>query len=154
MLPIKQNPKVLNTSDKSTWKSPSRGFRRKMHNHLLDAVGFSTSFICALHCMALPLLFTTGAFSGVVWPGHSLLEAFLILGAVSVAGWSLSRSYLYYHRNRGPLFLGVAGMLTLLLSRLAEDHAEHWITAAGGILIAAAHWYNWKSTRSRKTSFQ
>lgn len=107
----------------------------------LDFLGFSASFLCAIHCLALPFLLSLGLFGGLSWLHHPLVEWGLIGTAVLIAGPSLYRGYHQHQRTR-PVWLAGIGFLLLALSRLSIAD-EHLLTATGGLLIALAHWYNW-----------
>lgn len=108
----------------------------------LDFLGFSASFLCAIHCLALPFLLSLGLFGGLSWLHHPSVEWGLIGTAVVIAGPALYRGYRQHGRAR-PVWLAGIGFLLLGLSRSSIGD-EHLLTAAGGLLIATAHWFNWK----------
>lgn len=105
-------------------------------------MGFSASFLCAIHCLALPFLLSLGLFGGLTWLHHPVVEWSLISTAVLIAGPALYRGYRQHRRSR-PLWIAAVGFGLLALSRLLIAD-EHLLTAAGGLLIATAHWFNWK----------
>ena len=101
--------------------------------------------ICALHCMAIPLLVAFGASSGLVVLDHAFIEwgMLLISGTIIlVALWKGYRS----HRALSIIFLGVFGVGTLLVAHLLHDLGEvmHYVAAIGGIIIAITHYLNWR----------
>lgn len=108
----------------------------------LDFLGFSASFLCAIHCLALPLLLSLGLFGGLTWLHHPLVEWGLIATAVLIAGPAFYRGY-GQHGHPRPLWIAAFGFGLLALSRLSIAD-EHLLTAGGGLLIATAHWFNWK----------
>lgn len=108
----------------------------------LDFLGFSASFLCAIHCLALPFLLSLGLFGGLSWLHHPVVEWGLIGTAILIAGPALYRGF-RQHRRRLPGWTAALGFLLLGFSRTSPTH-EHLLTAAGGLLIATAHWYNWK----------
>ncbi|MCB0638962.1 MAG: MerC domain-containing protein [Lewinella sp.] len=122
---------------------------RRFFSWNLDALGFSASFLCAIHCLALPLLLSLGALGGLSWLHDPLLEWGMITLAVIVAGWSLIGSYRQRGSGAGPLLLAFLGMIALAAGRLAPGEAEHYLTALGGVLIAGAHYRNWRLTGCR-----
>lgn len=108
----------------------------------LDFLGFSASFLCAIHCLAIPFLLSLGLFGGLTWLHHPVVEWGLIGTAVLIAGPAFYRGYRQHGRTR-PLWIAGIGFGLLALSRSSIGD-EHLLTAAGGSLIAAAHWFNWK----------
>ena len=112
----------------------------------LDLLGFSASFLCAIHCMLLPLLLAFGASGGVSWLENPFIEWSFIVSALILAGWSLVGSYREHH-DRRPLQLAVAGFLIILGVHILHHAVGHYLAAIGGILIAYAHYLNWRIRR-------
>ena len=110
----------------------------------LDLVGFWASFICAIHCIAVPVLLALGSLSGASWLHNPILEWSLILFSLFIASWSLFRSYFRDHHQLRPLQLAFIGFLFIIVGRLFHGNAEHYATAVAGFFIAAAHLVNWK----------
>lgn len=110
-----------------------------------DFIGFLASFLCAIHCLALPAVLSVGALGGLAWLHHPLLEWGLIVFAVVVASWSLLGTWFRYGGTVHPLVLAGIGFSVLAASRFAHGDAEHYLTAIGGLLIAGAHYLNWGS---------
>jgi len=113
----------------------------------LDVLGFSASFICALHCLAIPFLITFGMFSGLAWIENHTVEIVLIITTIILAISSLIPSFINRHKNISPVALAGIGFAFLIGSRLVEGDLEHYLTAIGGIFIAIAHFQNWKIVR-------
>lgn len=109
-----------------------------------DFLGFSASIICAVHCLLIPFVLTLGLFGGLSWFHDPLLEWGFILTSVVIACWSLIPSYTQNHHDNLPLLIAVAGCICLLLGRFSVGEWEHFIAALGGLLIALAHFINWK----------
>lgn len=110
----------------------------------LDFIGFSASFACAMHCMALPIILSLGLFGGTSWLENELVEVVLIVGSIFIAAYSIGRSYFKNHRDLVPVYTVGLGVLFLLLSLVLQSEARHFITALGGLAIAFAHYQNWK----------
>lgn len=113
----------------------------------LDAWGMLASGLCAVHCMAIPILLALGASAGVVWLETPWLEGALLLAAIALAAQSLIGSYRREHRRLLALWVAGAGFAVLVASRLTHENLEHYLTAVGGFTIATAHWINWKLRR-------
>ena len=110
-----------------------------------DFFGFSASFLCAVHCLALPLLLSMGLLGGLAWLHQPPVEWSLIGSAVLIAGPAFYRGH-RSHRRLLPMGMAGLGILLLAGSRWLHEY-EHLLTGAGGILIATAHWLNWRYGR-------
>ena len=113
-------------------------------NNKLDVVGMSASLVCAVHCAAIPVIFGLGAANLAEFLHHPVVEVSFLLVALVVATWSLGKSYLYQHRNKGPVLVGVAGMGLVCLGVIAHTW---FITLPGGLILALAHFWNLKMLR-------
>ncbi|MEM9991754.1 MAG: MerC domain-containing protein, partial [Bacteroidota bacterium] len=71
----------------------------------LDFIGFSAALICAIHCMAVPIIVTFGAISGLSLLENHAIETFFIVTSVVLAGWSLLTAYRKKHKNPRALFI-------------------------------------------------
>lgn len=117
----------------------------------LDAFGFSASLLCALHCLAMPVLLSVVPITGVQFLDNPLIEYSFIVLSLVVAGSSLIRSYFKYHRDAFPLQLLSAGFLFIIGGRFpGHEGAEGILTAIGGICIALAHYTNWNYNQDCK----
>ena len=108
-----------------------------------DFVGFGASFICALHCLLIPLIFTLGIFAEMHWLLNSFVEWIFIGISICIANWSLLRTYFYKHQNWRPLLVAGLGIIGLLLAQTLALTNKHQLMAIGGGLVAYAHFYNW-----------
>lgn len=115
----------------------------------LDFIGFSASFACAVHCMALPLLLSLGLFGGSSWLGNEAMEITLIIGSIFIASYSIGKAYWKNHRQLQPIYWLLIGIAFLLLSIIFHHETHHILTAFGGFAIAYAHFVNWKKLSCR-----
>ena len=120
---------------------------------LLDSCAVGISAICAVHCLALPVLL-------LVFPllGSSLItdELFhvLVLWVIlptSALAVLLGRAR---HPDRTVLLWVVSGMVILVIGALwAHDHAEAWVDRTfaliGGLILALGHIRNYHLCRHR-----
>lgn len=120
---------------------------KQSHRHStikIEKIGFYVSLLCAIHCIATPLLVTLLPYVG----GHLLQnhtwELWFILGSVVLAGAILWGDY-KKHQYRLPLTLLLASLSVKALEVLWLGEAFEFITGAlGGLLIALAYYFNWK----------
>jgi len=103
----------------------------------VDSVGGSLSLLCAIHCMAFPLLVSLGgAFS------HGIVEQLFLLSAILFTALSLFQAYRRHHLKWSTVILFVLGMLSLVLSLILHAHS---LSAFGGVVLAAGHFINWRN---------
>lgn len=115
-------------------------------NKYLDLFGFSASFLCAIHCMALPLVLSFGAIGSFNWLHSPVIEWSFIITALLFASWSLLGSYGREHKDITPLIVAGIGFTILALGTVLHHHhsSGHLLSAIGGSAIAYAHYINWK----------
>lgn len=115
----------------------------------LEKAGMAASLLCAVHCMATPvLLFATPAL-GSVFADNPALEWLLLGTSIVSAAWVLGNDYRKSHGNLWPIIIAILG-ISLLFS--GHDHSGeplHSVAmASGGILMAVAFWRNYVLRRN------
>lgn len=117
------------------------------HRHTLkiEKVGFYLSILCAIHCIATPLLITLIPFLGGSLLADHTWELWFIGGSLVLANIILMIDY-KKHLNAIPLLL----LMLSLLIKLSEivwfaDKYELITGGLGGLLIASAYYINWKA---------
>lgn len=111
----------------------------------LDFLGFSASFLCAIHCAALPILLTFSALGSLEFLESPVFENSMIAISLVLASTSLLRGYFKHHRRPLPLMLVVAGFLLIAFSRIEINEAyEATLMAMGGSFIAVSHFVNFR----------
>ena len=116
----------------------------------IERAALSASFLCLVHCLALPfLLAALPVLSGVfALPGdlHVVILAFAIPS--SLAALLLGR---HGHRAGAPLAIGIMGLSLLTLGALAfgSTRLETPVTVAGSLALAFAHVANWRLRHAR-----
>jgi len=123
---------------------------RPLHT-LLDALAVLISGLCALHCLALPvLLLLFPLLIGSVFTDEEfhrlILWIILPTSVIAVAAAS------YRHFDRQVLIWVASGMVLLLLAAFwAHDHAPAWVdislTTVGGLILAIGHIRNVRLSR-------
>lgn len=114
----------------------------------LDTTGFWASAICAVHCVAVPILLSFTAFSSLAFLEHKSIE-FVMLGlSASIGLASLLSSYLLHHRKLKALFLLLLGFVLIFFGRFPGSILyEVLLTSVGALLIAIAHTVNFRMCR-------
>lgn len=122
--------------------SPLRSSHDVKPRPVADTLGVLAASVCALHCVALPVLLSAAPLlplSSLLdpWVEWALVGTSLLIGAVSFRDGVRSTIH------RAPLALFLAGMSVLLMVRVLVDEdapvIERVGLVAGASLIASAH---------------
>jgi hypothetical protein len=117
--------------------SPRKAFK-------LDNIGMTASTLCAIHCAAVPVFFTSLPLLGLEFLANPWLDWGMILFALVIGIWSIGGEY-KNHRNMLPLVLLVLGFALIIGGHLfLHNWIEAIVAPLGGLTIAAAHFINYK----------
>jgi hypothetical protein len=108
-----------------------------------DALGITTSILCAIHCTVLPLAVATLPVLGVNIVHNGLVEYGMIGLAFLIGSWALWHGFRHHHRRTGPLFLFVGGIILLIAKQVWHSY-EFRLLPFAVLLILAAHILNWR----------
>ncbi|WP_343672852.1 MerC domain-containing protein [Chitinophaga sp.] len=104
-----------------------------------DAIGIGASLACAVHCVLLPLVFTTLTLFGVEFIENKYLEVLTIVVSMCAGSWALIRGYRSHHRLSLVLYF-VIGLGLMIAGNFMHGHyAEILSKLAGAVLIITAH---------------
>jgi hypothetical protein len=113
-----------------------------------DVVGFSASTICAVHCLVVPLLLMLSSFSGLEVLHNHRVETFILVFSTTIGSISIIPGWRKHHGKLLPVFIFITGIAFISFGRLPIDPlAETVFTTGGALLVAIAHWINWKLCR-------
>ena len=115
---------------------------RYLNHAVVDNVGASLSFACAIHCMAAPLLMTVLPLIGLGFILSERAELVMIFGVVGLAVSSLTWGYRHHRKWHVFLILGGALMLIFIARFGVSERTEIIFMAMGGLLIADVHLIN------------
>lgn len=116
----------------------------KMKRQTFDIIAVTSAVLCALHCVALPILLSFSTFTGLYILHNPLIEWFFIAFGLLLIIVSLWPSFRKIHGSKLPLWFAGVGFLFIIASRL--DFSEWWEagnTVLGACLVAYAHYKNW-----------
>src|SRR6188768_3601535 len=82
--------------------------------HAADRLGATASFLCAIHCAALPFVIALLPLVGLSFLADHRFEAGFVGFACVLASFALVSGY-RRHRRRLPLMLAAPGLLLLIL---------------------------------------
>lgn len=128
-----------------------------MRQGWLDRIGVAISSLCLIHCLAVPvtaalLPLASRAVAMPEWVHMALLSAALPVAAAALwQGWRR-------HGRISIAALGIAGLSLLGVGlafheeMIATANPALWdrlTTSAGAIMLATAHWRNWRLRTAR-----
>lgn len=123
---------------------PSRAWQ------LADRFGALASFLCAIHCAALPFVLALLPLVGLSFLADHRFERGFVLFACSLALLTLFNGY-RRHRRPLALLLALPGLSLLLLGvTVAEQYpitVHSVLVTIGGVLLASAHFVNLRLDR-------
>ena len=111
-----------------------------------DAMGITTSVICAIHCAVLPLLVASLPVFGFDIIKNSIFEYGMIGLAFLVGIFALQHGYRKHHHKPVPLVLFTVGILFLCAKQIW--HSYHtWLLVPAVLCIITAHYLNYSYSR-------
>ena len=102
-----------------------------------DGVGIFTSALCAIHCVALPLLAGILPLIGLEFLRRPLFEYGMIGLALIIGSWAIGHAYWRHHRRMGPSLLFAAGMIALIAKEVWSDYEWYFLPFAVAFILAA-----------------
>jgi MerC mercury resistance protein len=116
-----------------------------------DALGITTSILCAIHCAILPLMVASLPILGINIIENTRFEYGMIGLAFLIGSWSLWHGFSRHHRRFGPLLLFCSGMLFLLSKQIWHQY-QFWLLPFAVLLIVSAHILNYRFSRRHSPS--
>lgn len=119
----------------------------------VDLFGAFTSGICAVHCIALPVVLSLGMIgeaSGLLY--HHFTELMIILLSMAMIYFSVWTSL-----RRGlelrTILLFSFGILLIIIGYLNIFNISHSLMALGGMLVSLGHYWSFLFGRKKQLSF-
>jgi hypothetical protein len=116
------------------------------YKHLLPAekLGVILSLICAIHCLALPVILFAAPYLASTFAFSLAMEWILVILSFGLALILLWQDY-RKHRKPMPLYLLGLGVMMKLLDTFIGIKSIDWIFGLSlGVFISLAYWYNYK----------
>ncbi len=120
-------------------------------NGFWDKTGAAVSWLCVVHCLAMPFITSFLPLLGITFLAHEGIEYIIIGISIVVALLSLLPAYFQQHRKIRTLFLFVSGICFIIFAdRLFEESISGKIifVLIGASLITSAHFINRRLCRS------
>lgn len=131
-----------------SWHASRREGKREGRNGLLERAALGASFICLVHCLALPIAIAALPALGSLLPSDTNFHLGMLAFAVLASGYTLTSGQAQHGRS-APLLTGLFGLFGLVIGVLAFGGTwlETAFTVAGALLLAAAHIANLRLRR-------
>lgn len=116
----------------------------------LDTLGAITSWLCAVHCLVLPLMIGVLPLVGAGFLLNESVERGFIGFSVFVASASLLPAYIREHRKAQTILLAASGLGLIVLTHFTlEDKPilRFVFLSLGAILVSSAHLINQRLCR-------
>ncbi len=120
-------------------------FQNLNSNGLLDKTGAIVSWLCAVHCLAMPFIISILPLFGISILAHEGTEYIFIGLSVAVASVSLLPSYFKQHRKIRTLLLFISGICFVIFADLLFKESffgKVIFVLIGAIFITLAHFIN------------
>jgi hypothetical protein len=119
--------------------------RKGKYTSRLDNAGMTASILCAIHCAIVPLLITVLPLAGLGFLANPLIEWSMIIFALCIGTYAIGLSYFRTHHRLLPVILLITGFLIIIAGHLlVRDWHEAIVVPIGGLLIATAHFFNYR----------
>ena len=121
-----------------------------------DRVAMGLSVACAVHCFFAPtfIIFSLGISSFSI--ESEIIHYIIILLAVPISSLALTIGY-RHHNNIAILITGILGLSILIIAvlfgeSLLGELGEQLLTLAGSVLVAFAHYKNYRTCMALECS--
>jgi hypothetical protein len=107
----------------------------------LDHAGMAASTLCAIHCIALPLLLGSLTATGLGWLRNEALDWVIVWSSLVIGLFGLMPAYRKVHRHKRCLWLFGSGMLAIVAGKFASAQSlpDTPFVVCGAALIVSAH---------------
>ena len=125
----------------------------KILNFTADKLAVGFSGLCAVHCLALPLMLTLIPSMASLSLYKETFHAWMVVAVIPTSAYALTRGC-RTHKEKTVVFYGLLGLSGLIASVLLGEHnlgevGEKLITVVSSSIIAYAHVRNFKLCQAK-----
>ena len=115
------------------------------HDGWIEGLAVSASLLCLVHCVGLPLVIAALPVLSTILDVPETFHLWVLAFAIPASGIALV-SGRARHGAMWPLALGAAGLASLAVGAitLGRTAGETPMTVVGSLLLAVAHYANWR----------
>ncbi len=115
---------------------------------LLDQLGMGLSFLCLIHCLAMPMVMLSLPILARYYLGNPFVHLALAFLIIPVGLISFYRGFIH-HRSYKPLFFGIVGMFFIsFVPAMVHLGGFQWpetpLVIGGSLIMIYAHYLNRK----------
>lgn len=115
---------------------------------IADHVSIGLSAVCAVHCLALPVVVGIFPVFSALSHEHGQFHQVMLALVIPLSLLAFGAGWLR-HRDYGVLALGLTGLVLIIgAATIAHDlvghEGERWLTLAGAGLLALGHFRNYR----------
>ncbi len=115
------------------------------YNKRQDFISMAAAFLCLIHCVALPLFFSTLALWGIEVLENIWLELATLAISFFIGGMAIWRGYTTHHHKRQVIIYFSVGMLLMVGGNFVGGELFEIISKiAGAAAMVIAHTINWR----------
>jgi drug/metabolite transporter (DMT)-like permease len=119
------------------------------YRSIFDKISALASIACAVHCVVLPVFFSSLPFLGIEILENFFIELLTVAISLVIGGWAIFSGYLKHHSNKNIVLLFLAGVIILLISNfITNEGLEITAKIVGAIVLIVAHVKNWKQCKT------
>lgn len=119
----------------------------------LDFVSIVVSVLCVVHCIGLPILFSTLPLWGMEVLENGYIEVASILLTLVAGGEAIRKGYVRYHRSVSIVVLFLLGFSLMTGANFVVAPVwEMLLKGSGALFVVGAHLTNWKKSRTCNAS--
>jgi len=126
-------------------------FQTLNSNSFWDKTGATVSWVCAVHCLAMPLMISFLPLLGISFLAPEGIEYLIIGISIVIALISLLPAYFKQHRKIRSLLLFVSGICFVIFADILFEESVYGkivFVLMGASLITAAHFINRRLCRN------
>jgi len=120
-------------------------FRSFQTGGALDKTGAAVSWICAVHCAAMPFVVSFLPLFGISFLAREGVEYVFIAASITIGAISLLPAYFKLHGKIRTLLLFTTGIVFVIFSDILFEEsfsAKIFFVALGAVCITSAHFIN------------
>lgn len=115
----------------------------------LDFFSIAVSLLCVVHCIGLPILFSTLPLWGMEVLENRFIELASILLTLLAGGEAIRKGYVRYHRSVYIVVVFLLGFSLMTVANFVDAPVwEMLLKGSGALFVIGAHLTNWKKCRA------